>query len=123
MFRVARVVTTTTLWGHHRRLRQTNTPISSVFVVLVGMSGQSVVVVLAVHGLRSRTLHYRQRFGLLSNLLSTIATQSCIVLVGLPPWEVAREEDPRYRMVTKGGLSRMLQSPSVWPRPICSTKC
>ena len=38
-----------------------------------------------------------------------------IMLVGLPPWEFAREEDPRYCMVTKGGLSRMLQS---WNRPV-----
>lgn len=38
-----------------------------------------------------------------------------IMLVGLPPWEFAREEDPRYRMVVRGGLDRMLQS---WRRPI-----
>jgi serine/threonine protein kinase len=38
-----------------------------------------------------------------------------IMLVGLPPWEFAREEDPRYRMVTKGGLSRMLLS---WNRQV-----
>lgn len=38
-----------------------------------------------------------------------------IMLVGLPPWEFAREEDPRYRMVVKGGLRRMLDS---WSRPI-----
>ena len=38
-----------------------------------------------------------------------------IMLVGLPPWEFAREEDPRYRMVTKGGLNRMLQS---WNRQV-----
>jgi serine/threonine protein kinase len=38
-----------------------------------------------------------------------------IMLVGLPPWEFARQEDPRYRMVTRGGLSRMLAS---WQRPI-----
>jgi serine/threonine protein kinase len=38
-----------------------------------------------------------------------------IMLVGLPPWEFAREEDPRYRMVTKGGLVRMLQS---WDRQV-----
>jgi serine/threonine protein kinase len=38
-----------------------------------------------------------------------------IMLVGLPPWEFAREEDPRYRMVTKGGLTRMLQS---WNRQV-----
>lgn len=38
-----------------------------------------------------------------------------IMLVGLPPWEFAREEDPRYRMVVRGGLSRMLRS---WGRDI-----
>lgn len=38
-----------------------------------------------------------------------------IMLVGLPPWEFAREEDPRYRMVVKGGLERMLRS---WQRSI-----
>lgn len=38
-----------------------------------------------------------------------------IMLVGLPPWEFAREEDPRYRMVVRGGLERMLKS---WSRPI-----
>jgi serine/threonine protein kinase len=38
-----------------------------------------------------------------------------IMLVGLPPWEFAREEDPRYRMVVRGGLQRMLAS---WERPI-----
>lgn len=38
-----------------------------------------------------------------------------IMLVGLPPWEFAREEDPRYRMVSRGGLSRMIRS---WNRPI-----
>lgn len=38
-----------------------------------------------------------------------------IMLVGLPPWEFAREEDPRFRMVTKGGLERMLKS---WDRPV-----
>lgn len=38
-----------------------------------------------------------------------------IMLVGLPPWEFAREEDPRYRMVTRGGLERMLRS---WQRPV-----
>jgi serine/threonine protein kinase len=37
------------------------------------------------------------------------------MLVGLPPWEFAREEDPRYRMVVKGGLERMLRS---WQRPV-----
>jgi serine/threonine protein kinase len=37
------------------------------------------------------------------------------MLVGLPPWEFAREEDPRYRMVVRGGLARMLES---WNRPI-----
>jgi len=38
-----------------------------------------------------------------------------IMLVGLPPWEFAREEDPRYRMVVKGGLERMLKS---WDRAV-----
>eukprot|EP00538_Stauroneis_constricta_P009020 CAMPEP_0119560960 /NCGR_PEP_ID=MMETSP1352-20130426/16272_1 /TAXON_ID=265584 /ORGANISM="Stauroneis constricta, Strain CCMP1120" /LENGTH=382 /DNA_ID=CAMNT_0007609047 /DNA_START=429 /DNA_END=1574 /DNA_ORIENTATION=+ len=38
-----------------------------------------------------------------------------IMLVGLPPWEFARAEDPRYRMVTKGKLAHMLNS---WQRPI-----
>ena len=38
-----------------------------------------------------------------------------IMLVGLPPWEFAREEDPRYRMVVRGGLTRMLKS---WDREI-----
>ena len=38
-----------------------------------------------------------------------------IMLVGLPPWEFAREEDPRYRMVVRGGLDRMLRS---WQRPV-----
>lgn len=38
-----------------------------------------------------------------------------IMLVGLPPWEFAREEDPRYRMIVRGGLSRMLRT---WDRPI-----
>jgi serine/threonine protein kinase len=38
-----------------------------------------------------------------------------IMLVGLPPWEFAREEDPRYKMVVRGGLERMLRS---WQRPI-----
>jgi len=41
-----------------------------------------------------------------------------IMLVGLPPWEFAREEDPRYRMVVKGGLTRMLQS---WNRPVSAS--
>ena len=38
-----------------------------------------------------------------------------IMLVGLPPWEFAREEDPRYKMVVRGGLTRMLAS---WNREI-----
>src|SRR3569832_432054 len=38
-----------------------------------------------------------------------------IMLVGLPPWEFARDEDPRYRMVVRGGLARMLQS---WDRQV-----
>merc|ERR1712150_291363 len=33
-----------------------------------------------------------------------------IMLVGLPPWEFARPEDPRYKMVVKGQLGKMLQS-------------
>jgi serine/threonine protein kinase len=38
-----------------------------------------------------------------------------IMLVGLPPWEFARLEDPRYKMVMKGKLARMLDS---WKRPV-----
>jgi len=38
-----------------------------------------------------------------------------IMLVGLPPWEFARAEDPRYKMVTKGKLEKMLDS---WKRPV-----
>jgi len=38
-----------------------------------------------------------------------------IMLVGLPPWEFARPEDPRYKMVTKGKLAKMLNS---WQKPI-----
>jgi len=38
-----------------------------------------------------------------------------IMLTGLPPWEFAKDEDPRYRLVVKGGLEKMLQS---WGRPI-----
>jgi serine/threonine protein kinase len=38
-----------------------------------------------------------------------------IMLVGLPPWEFARPEDPRYKMVSKGKLARMLES---WKRPV-----
>jgi serine/threonine protein kinase len=38
-----------------------------------------------------------------------------IMLVGLPPWEFARPEDPRYKMVIKGKLAHMLNS---WQRPI-----
>mmetsp|Transcript_45715 Transcript_45715/g.51554 ORF Transcript_45715/g.51554 Transcript_45715/m.51554 type:complete len:256 (-) Transcript_45715:519-1286(-) len=38
-----------------------------------------------------------------------------IMLVGLPPWEFARPEDPRYKMVIKGKLGRMLDS---WKRPV-----
>jgi serine/threonine protein kinase len=39
-----------------------------------------------------------------------------IMLVGLlPAWEIAREVDPRYRMVIQGGLARMLLS---WGRPV-----
>ena len=36
-----------------------------------------------------------------------------IMLVGLPPWEFAREEDAQYRMVINGGLAQMLES---WDR-------
>jgi serine/threonine protein kinase len=38
-----------------------------------------------------------------------------IMLVGLPPWEFARPEDPRYMLVVRGGLERMLRN---WNRPI-----
>ena len=38
-----------------------------------------------------------------------------IMLVGLPPWEFAREDDPRYNMVIQGGLTRMLRS---WEREV-----
>lgn len=38
-----------------------------------------------------------------------------IMLVGLPPWEFARHEDPRYRMVVSGNLVRMLQT---WRREL-----
>lgn len=38
-----------------------------------------------------------------------------IMLVGLPPFEWAHPDDPRYRMITKGGLMTMLQK---WNRPI-----
>eukprot|EP00957_Ditylum_brightwellii_P121277 9248486-Ditylum_brightwellii.AAC.1 len=38
-----------------------------------------------------------------------------IMLVGLPPFEWANREDPRFRMITKGGLMRML---TQWQRPI-----
>lgn len=38
-----------------------------------------------------------------------------IMLVGLPPWEFARPEDPRYKMVVKGKLAKMLNS---WQKPI-----
>mmetsp|Transcript_10424 Transcript_10424/g.14728 ORF Transcript_10424/g.14728 Transcript_10424/m.14728 type:complete len:384 (-) Transcript_10424:67-1218(-) len=38
-----------------------------------------------------------------------------IMLVGLPPWEFARPEDPRYKMVVKGQLGKMLQS---WKREL-----
>ena len=38
-----------------------------------------------------------------------------IMLVGLPPWEFAKEEDPRYRMVARGGLAQMLDS---WNRAV-----
>merc|ERR1711935_1214225 len=38
-----------------------------------------------------------------------------IMLVGLPPWEFARPEDPRYKMVAKGKLAKMLDS---WQRSV-----
>ena len=38
-----------------------------------------------------------------------------IMLIGLPPWEFAKDEDPRYRIVVKGGLEKMLRS---WGRPV-----
>lgn len=38
-----------------------------------------------------------------------------IMLVGLPPWNMACDEDPRYRMVRKGELERMLLS---WNRSV-----
>eukprot|EP00565_Helicotheca_tamesis_P002676 CAMPEP_0185730532 /NCGR_PEP_ID=MMETSP1171-20130828/10173_1 /TAXON_ID=374046 /ORGANISM="Helicotheca tamensis, Strain CCMP826" /LENGTH=390 /DNA_ID=CAMNT_0028399603 /DNA_START=119 /DNA_END=1288 /DNA_ORIENTATION=- len=38
-----------------------------------------------------------------------------IMLVGLPPFEWANREDPRFRMITGGGLMRML---TQWQRPI-----
>jgi serine/threonine protein kinase len=41
-----------------------------------------------------------------------------IMLVGVPPWEFANAEDPRYRIVTSGGLVRMLES---WKRPISAS--
>jgi serine/threonine protein kinase len=47
--------------------------------------------------------------------LWAVAVILFIMLVGLPPWEFAREEDPRYKMVVRGGLANMLQG---WNRPI-----
>lgn len=38
-----------------------------------------------------------------------------IMLVGLPPWEFARIEDPRYKLVSRGGLERMLRN---WNRDV-----
>jgi len=38
-----------------------------------------------------------------------------IMLVGLPPFEWATQDDPRFRMITGGGLMTMLQQ---WQRPI-----
>jgi serine/threonine protein kinase len=38
-----------------------------------------------------------------------------LMLVGLPPWEFAHAEDPRYRMVIRGGLEQMV---SNWDRQI-----
>ena len=47
--------------------------------------------------------------------LWAVAVILFIMLVGLPPWEFAREDDPRYRLVVRGGLERMLHS---WKRPV-----
>jgi serine/threonine protein kinase len=38
-----------------------------------------------------------------------------IMLVGLPPWEFAHADDERYKMITRGGLERMLHT---WDKPI-----
>ena len=38
-----------------------------------------------------------------------------IMLVGLPPFEWANRDDPRFRMITKGGLVLMLNQ---WNRPV-----
>jgi serine/threonine protein kinase len=38
-----------------------------------------------------------------------------IMLVGLPPWEFAHADDERYKMITRGGLARMLVT---WNKPI-----
>lgn len=38
-----------------------------------------------------------------------------IMLVGLPPFEFASKDDPRYRMITRGGLMTML---TQWNRAI-----
>eukprot|EP00561_Arcocellulus_cornucervis_P011551 CAMPEP_0185809092 /NCGR_PEP_ID=MMETSP1322-20130828/5994_1 /TAXON_ID=265543 /ORGANISM="Minutocellus polymorphus, Strain RCC2270" /LENGTH=396 /DNA_ID=CAMNT_0028505341 /DNA_START=258 /DNA_END=1448 /DNA_ORIENTATION=+ len=38
-----------------------------------------------------------------------------IMLVGLPPFEWANRDDPRFRMITKGGLALMLNQ---WNRPV-----
>lgn len=38
-----------------------------------------------------------------------------IMLVGLPPFEWANRDDPRFRMITRGGLMTMLNQ---WRRPI-----
>ena len=38
-----------------------------------------------------------------------------IMLVGLPPFQWANRDDPRFRMITKGGLELMLNQ---WNRPV-----
>ena len=37
------------------------------------------------------------------------------MLVGSPPWEFPRDEDPRFRIIADGGLSRILAG---WNRSI-----
>jgi serine/threonine protein kinase len=60
-------------------------------------------------------LHSCQPFDGFAIDLWAVAVILFIMLVGLPPWEFAREEDPRYKMVIRGGLASMLQS---WNRQI-----
>lgn len=38
-----------------------------------------------------------------------------IMLVGLPPFEWASNDDPRFRLITRGGLEQLIQQ---WQRPI-----